>query len=238
MTAYFGTSKKDDREDNPRDFIDVAPAIPEPLPLTETDTDDESTSVKSVPAASSATPAPKPSGAAKQKPWVPTQKDLLDDLCSMKAAYTSIRMYLANSDTLKETGIPPNLQVKWEQWTTVKGGPFYLCLHSQCQMPTFWAQSPKGLYFHVRSKHLGIVLACPYCPDKLYWNSKGWKSHMESQHRNLLAYGSGLQDEAAVAKKMLASMEKQDSSMKPPAKKRRQASSPMVKSESVQPGSV
>ena len=115
MTAYFGTSKKDDREDDPWDFIDAAPAIPEPLPLTETDTDDESTSVKSAPATSSATPAPKPSGAAKQKPRVSTQKDLLDDLCSMKAA---IRMYPANSDTLKETGIPPNLQVKREQQTT------------------------------------------------------------------------------------------------------------------------
>ena len=234
-TAYFGTSKKGDGEDDPWDFIDAAPAIPEPLPLTETDTDDESTSVKSTPAISSATPAPKPSGAAKQKPRVSTQKDLLDDLYSMKAA---IRMYPANSDTLKETGIPPNLQVKWEQRTTGKGGSVYLCLHSQCQMPTFWAQSPTGLYSHMRRKHLSIVLACPYCPDKLYWNSKGWKSHLERQHRNLPTYGSALQDEAAVAKKMLASMEKQASSMKPPAKKRHRASSPKVKSESAQPGSV
>ena len=235
MTAYFGTSKKDDGEDDPWDFIDAASAIPEPLPLTETDTDDESTSVKSTPAASSATPAPKPSGVAKQKPRVSTQKDLLDDLCSMKAA---IRMYPANSDTLKETGIPPNLQVKREQRTTGKGGSIYLCLHSQCQTPTFWAQSPTGLYSHVRRKHLGIVLACPYCPDKLYWNSMGWKSHMEHQHRNLPAYGSALPDEAAVAKEMLTSMEKQASSTKPPAKKRCRASSPKVKSESAQPGSV
>ena len=235
MTAYFGTSKKDDGEDDPWDFIDAAPAIPEPLPLTETDTDDESTSVKSAPAASSATPAPKPSGAAKRKPQVSTQKDLLDDLRSMKVA---IWMYPANSDTLKETGIPPNLQVKWEQWTTGKGGSVYLCLHSQCQTPTFWAQSPTGLYSHVRCKHLSIVLACPYCPDKLYWNSKGWKTHMSHHHKGLPTYGSALKDEAKLAQGMLAAMEKQVGFSKPPAKKRRRHASPPKEDTPVTKGEV
>ena len=209
----------------------MAPAIPDPLPLTETDTEDEAGSVKSAPPV----PTTKPTGAAKRKPQVSLQKDLLDDLCSLKQA---VRMYPTSEGTLKETGIPVNLQVKCEQRTTGKGSSVYLCLHDKCQMPTFWAQSPAGLYSHVRRKYLGIVIACPYCPDKLYWNSKGWKSHMECQHQNLPTYGSALQDEAAVAKKMLASMEKQASSTKPPAKKGRRASSPKVKSESAQPGSV
>ena len=56
---------------------------------------------------------------------------------------------------------------------------------------------------------------------------------MEHQHRHLPAYGSALQDEAAVAQEMLASMKKQVSS-KSPAKKRRRASALKVKSEPVE----
>ena len=213
MTAYFGTSQKMEGEDDPWHFLDAAPAIPDPLPLTETDTEDEAGSVKSAPPA----PAAKPTGTAKHKPQVSLQKDLLDDLCGPKQA---VRMYPASVDTLKETGIPANLQVKHEQRTTSKGRSVYHRLHDKCQMPTFWAQSLAGLYSHVRQKHLGIMITCPYCPDKLYWKSKGWKSHIDHNHKSLPAYGSALQDEAAVAKEMLASMEKQASSVKPPAKKR------------------
>ena len=227
MMAYFGTAQKQDGDNDPWDFLDAAPAIPEPLPLTETDTEDDAGSSKSAPAASV---APKPTGAAKRKPQVSLQKDLLPDLCSPKEA---IRMYPANENTVNETGIPAHLQVKHEQRTTGKGGSVYLCLHEKCQTPTFWAQSPAGLYSHVRRKHLGVVISCPYCPDKLYWNSKGWKSHMEHQHRRLPAYGSALQDEAAVAQEMLASMQKR-ASTKSPARKRRRAT---VKSEPVEESS-
>ena len=236
MTAYFGTSKKDSEEDDPWEFLDAAPAIPEPLPLTETDTDDETTSIKSAkpaPVSGSATPASKPSGAAKRKPAVSLQKDLLDDLCSPK---TAIRMYPSDPATLKETGIPPRLQVKREQCTTGKGASVYLCLHEKCQTPTFWAQSPAGLYSHVRRKHLGIVLACPYCADKLYWNSKGWKVHMSHHHRGLPAYRSALQNEAQLAQGMLATMEKKAS--KPPAKKRRRRTSPHKEDVSETPEKV
>ena len=229
MTAYFGTAQKQDGDDDPWDFLDAAPAIPEPLPLAETDTEDDAGSSKSAPTAT-ASVAPKPTGAAKRKPQVTLQKDLLPDLCSPKEA---IRMYPADEDTVNETGIPVHLQVKREQRTTGKGGSVYLCLHAKCQTPTFWAQSPAALYSHVRRKHLGVVISCPYCPDKLYWNSKGWKSHMKHQHRHLPSYGSALQDEAAVAQEMLASMQKQASS-KPPARKRRRASIPKVESEPVE----
>ena len=232
MTAYFGTAQKQDGDNDPWDFLDAAPAIPEPLPLTETDTEDDAGSSKSAPAASTSV-APKLTGAAKRKPQVSLQKDLLPDLCSQKEA---VRMYPASEGTLKETGIPASLQVKCEQRTTGKGGSVYLCLHDKCQMPTFWAQSPAGLYLHMCRKHLGVVIACPYCLDKLYWNSKGWKSHMGHQHRHLPAYGSALQDEAAVAQEMLASMKKQASS-KPPAKKRRRASTLKAKSEPVEESS-
>ena len=229
MTAYFGTAQKQDGDDDPWDFLDAAPAIPEPLPLAETDTEDDAGSSKSAPAVT-ASVAPKPTGAAKRKPQVTLQKDLLPDLCSPKEA---IRMYPADENTVNETGIPMHLQVKREQRTTGKGSSVYLCLHEKCQTPTFWAQSPAALYSHVRRKHLGVVISCPYCPDRLYWNSKGWKSHMQHQHRHLPTYGSALQDEAAVAQEMLASMQKQASS-KPPARKRRRASIPKVESEPVE----
>ena len=75
MTAYFGTAQKQDGDDDPWDFLDAAPAIPEPLPLTETDTEDDAGSSKSAPAAA-ASVAPKPTGAAKRKPQVSLQKDL------------------------------------------------------------------------------------------------------------------------------------------------------------------
>ena len=174
MTAYFGTAQKQDGDNDPWDFLDAAPAIPEPLPLTETDTEDDASSSKFAPTVSTSV-APKPTGAAKHKPQVSLQKDLLPDLCSPKEA---VWMYPTSEGTLKETGIPASLQVKHEQHTTGKGGSVYLCLHNKCQTPTFWAQSPAGLYLHMCQKHLGVMIACPYCPDKLYWNSKGWKSHM------------------------------------------------------------
>ena len=232
MTAYFGTAQKQDGDDDPWDFLDAAPAIPEPLPLAETDTEDDAGSSKSAPAAT-ASVAPKPTGAAKRKPAVSLQKDLLDDVCSPKAA---IRMYPSDPASLKETGIPPLLQVKREQRTTSKGASVYLCLHEKCQTPTFWAQSPAGLYSHVRRKHLGIVLACPYCADKLYWNSKGWTTHMSHHHKGLPAYGSALQSEAQLAQGMLATIEKKAS--KSPAKKRRRRASPRKEDVSKAPEQI
>ena len=53
MTAYFGTAQKQDGEDDdPWDFLDAAPKIPDPLPLTDTETEDEASSVQSTPAGS------------------------------------------------------------------------------------------------------------------------------------------------------------------------------------------
>ena len=103
-------------------------------------------------------------------PKVSLQKDLLDDICSLEEA---IRVYPANKDTVKETDIPLPLQFHREQCTTGKGASLYIYKHECCQSPPFFAQSPVGLYSHVRRKHLGMALACPYCKWKLFWNSKG-----------------------------------------------------------------
>ena len=114
-------------------------------------------------------------------------------------------MYPASKKTLNKTGIPVDLQVSREQATTHAGGSIYLCRHSVCQEGTpFLGQSPAALYSHVRHKHLGLVLACPYCVHKVYWNSRGWKTHMSTYHKGAPHYGTALQDEAAKAHELLA----------------------------------
>ena len=214
--AYFGANHQGDSEDDPWDFLDAAPAIPPPLPLTETDSDEDKMSVKSAPAA----PA---KGAAKRKPRVSQQKDLLNDVCGLKKA---IRMYPSEEGTLKETGVPPELQVKREHQTTHAGGSVYLCPHDKCQVPPFYAQSLSGIYSHIRRKHLGIALACPYCQNKVYWNSKGWNSHMNSKHKKVPHFGTALADEASMAQEMLKSAERHaaepsEASVKRPKKKKK-----------------
>ena len=133
-------------------------------------------------------------------PSIPTCTDTQDDLCDLQDA---IRMYPANQATLNETGIPADLQVTREQATTHAGASVYLCRHKKCGDVPFHAQSPAGLYSHVRRKHLGICLACPYCANKLYWNSRGWSIHMRDHHANVPRFGSALVDEAREAQKML-----------------------------------
>ena len=205
MTTYFGANQMGTLDDDPWDFLDAAPEIPPPLPLMETDTEDDG--ARSVKSGSSATQAlqAKP-GASKCKAKILQQKDLLPDLCDSRDA---IRMYPADQASLNETGIPFHLQVRREHQTTRAGASVYLCRHDKCQDPPFYAQSPAGLYSHVRRKHLGIILSCPYCADKVYWNTKGWNSHMNTHHKEVPKFGSALVDEAKVAQEFLASTRKQ-----------------------------
>ena len=196
-------------EDDPWDFIDPAPEIPPPLPLTDTESDDEASQISAAASSSKAPPTRTPvgegakaKGSARHKPTLTVKKDLLDDICEPLKA---IQMYPANKGTVNETGIPEDLQVSCEQATTLAGGSIYLCRHTVCQEGTpFSAQSPAALYSHVQRKHIGLVLACPYCAHKVYWNSRGWKSHMSTHHKNAPHYGLALQDEAAKAHALLA----------------------------------
>ena len=224
--AFFGANHKGLEEDDPWDFLDAAPKIPPPLPLTGTDSDEEKASVKSAPVVSS-TKEP-----IKRKPKVSQQKDLLPDVCELKQA---IQMYPADKDSLPSTGIPIELQVKREHQTTHAGASVYLCLHEKCQVPPFFAQSPAGIYSHIRRKHLGIALTCPYCKDKLYWNSKGWKSHMNSKHKNVPAYGTALIDEAVLAQEMLKATEHQSAPPSMAPKKCRSKKKPAGLSQKKRP---
>ena len=135
-------------------------------------------------------------------------------------------MYPASEGSLKETGIPPEFQVKREHQTTHAGGSVYLCPHPKCQTPPFFTQSPAGIYSHIRRKHLGIALACPYCADKVYWNSKGWNSHMNSKHCDAPHFGTALADEAALAQEMLRTTERRAAPSTDAPKKRRVCKKP------------
>ena len=210
LTAYFGANHVDEEEDL-WDFIDATPEIPCPLPLTDTETEDEDKvgSMVSAPASVPASGTPvgvgaKAKGPSQCKPIILTKKDEEPDICELSEA---IRMYPTSEDTLKETGVPTNLQVHREQSTTHTGASVYLCQHETCSATGYFAENPLLLYSHIRCKHLRICLACPYCSNKLYWNSRGWHSHMEAHHTSVPHYGHALADEACEAQKVLTQQE-------------------------------
>ena len=186
LTTYFSTNPQEGEDEDPWNFIDGAPAIPPPLPLTDTDSEDETHSIQSAPPDSTQVVHPN------RKLIAPTHMDLLPDLCLPKEA---ICVYPQDEDSINETGIPPELLVKWEQCTTSSGASMYVCVHEKCQSPPFFSQNPTGIYSHVCRKHIGVVLACPYCQSKVYWNTKGWKVHMETKHWNVPHHGSSLAGE-------------------------------------------
>ena len=229
MTAYFGTTSKTSEEDNPWGFLDTAPAIADPLPLTETDDEEEEQqSTKSAPAGPAGTKE------VKARPVLPTKKDLLDDLCSLAKA---IWVYSLDKDSLNETGVPVEFHVKRESWKTLSGTYIYVCNHPKCQVPPFYAQSAAGIYSHIRRKHLGIALACPYCKDKAFWNSKGWKTHMEWHHADLPAYGHTLTDKAKKAHEMLEQLQESTLAQgSQPARRRRHETSSSSCESTSKPG--
>ena len=95
----------------------------------------------------------------------------------------------------------------------------YLCRHELCQDVPYYAQSTAGLYSHVRRKHLGMVVACPYCPKKLYWNTKGWATHMEKFHPDVPHYGHQVANEPEMAAALLSQVEANPDALKIQARK-------------------
>ena len=186
------------------------------MPLTDTDSDDERASTTSIGTTQSAptvssVPLGKGAKAKRPRPKVSVQKDHLDDLCDINQA---IRVYPQSEGTLKETGIPEHLLVQRELVTTGKGSSLYLCRHELCLYPAYYAQSPAGLYSHVRRKHLGMVIACPYCVKKLYWNSKGWHTHMDKHHQGMPHYGHQITDESKEAASLLVQLKTDPGALK------------------------
>ena len=87
------------------------------------------------------------------------------------------------------------------------------------------------MYSHLCRKHLGLALMCPYCKEHLFWNSKGWKAHMDSKHKGLLAFTTDLHDEAEYTQALLSSVQ-QDVAAPPPTKRHCKAVPTVAKEDS------
>ena len=72
-------------------------------------------------------------------------------------------------------------------------------------------------YIHMCATNISrVVLACPYCPSKVYWNTKGWKSHMETKHKDVPHYGHKLAGETpATVKRIIQEMAPSKESVPP-----------------------
>ena len=223
LTAFFGANHTSDN-DNLWDFLDAAPEIPPPLPLTQTDTEDEKASVASV-VTTILPPAAPTASAPSSKGWpcVSVLKDHLANLCSLDAA---IRIYPSSAKKLNKVGIPEHLQVQRQHLTTGKGASVYICQHKLCKDLPYYTQSPPGLYSHIRRKHLGIALARPYCPKCHFWNTKGWPSHLDKHHPDILHFGLQLMDKAAMASQLLEQVQEDPDSLRNVTEKQERAFTP------------
>ena len=187
LTMFFGTGEADE---DPFNFLDGALLIKQPLPLTSESSDDEEV------------PASQPTTSASRVPRV--KKQTFEDLCDLNEAI----IMLPQEKSLHETGIPDDMLPSRDKvHHTAKGGSLYLCKHPKCVDHPYSGDLP-GYGSHFRRVHLGICLGCPYCPDRHYWNSTGWLTHMNEKHTGAPWYGSQIVDERAQAEAMLAALQK------------------------------
>ena len=154
---FFGTNPQEGEDEDPWNFIDGAPAIPPPLPLTDTNSEDETRSVQSTPPASTQVVHPK------RKLIAPTRLDLLPDLCLPKEA---VRVYPQDEDSINEMGSHQSCWLNGNSADQFQGIHVHVCSWKMPIAP-FFSQSPAGIYSHVCRKHIGVVLACPYCQSKI-----------------------------------------------------------------------
>ena len=123
----------------------------------------------------------------------------------------AIRMYPADKNSTILTGIPEHLKAPHLSKTSASSGAsLYMCPHPKCD-PAFIAKgSPGPLYNHMRRHHLGICIACPYCPREALLCSGGMEKTQEEFHKGVVWYGSALakdQEEATEADELLTQLE-------------------------------
>ena len=175
MTTFYGAESDRDEVWN---FIDPASRVARPLDIestdNETEEEEEPTGTEAVASTSQATPAKAKTPAPRS---VKVQRK---DVCSLEEA---ICVYPENEKSLHFTGIPLHLVSQRETKTSgSSGASLYHCPHPECD-PVFIAKGGYAtLYCHIRRHHLSMALVCPYCPNKLYYASSGWKTHMEKFH--------------------------------------------------------
>ena len=105
---------------------------------------------------------------------------------------SATRCYPSDADSLHNTGIPPQYAVR-RAGASGCGTSLYDCPYSDlCSTPPYVGDFP-SCGSHVRKVHLRVCLACPYCPEQLYYNGSGWRKHMRAEHPSVPWYTAQLQ---------------------------------------------
>ena len=105
---------------------------------------------------------------------------------------SATRCYPSDADSLHNTGIPSQYAVR-RAGASGRGTSLYDCPYSDlCSTPPYVGDFP-SCGSHVRKVHLGVCLACPYCPEQLYYNGSGWHKHMRAEHPSVPWYTAQLQ---------------------------------------------
>ena len=105
---------------------------------------------------------------------------------------SAVRHYPSDADSLHNTGIPSQYAVR-RAGASGHGTSLYDCTYSHlCSTPPYVGDFP-SCGSHVRKVHLGVCLACPYCPEQLYYNGSGWCKHMRAEHPSVPWYSAQLQ---------------------------------------------
>ena len=115
-----------------------------------------------------------------------TYQDKVADIC------LATRCFPTDADSLHNTGIPSQYAVR-RAGASGRGTSLYDCPYSHlCSTPPYVGDIP-SCGSHVRKVHLGICLACQYCPEQFYYNGSGWRKHMRTEHPSVPWYSSQLQ---------------------------------------------
>ena len=195
LVSFFGSNQEED----PFQFLDGAPLIKCPLDLTDTESNKD-TSVASE-AASTQSKASSSSKTTKKKPIAIKPRnviraDLIDNINETQGFLPS------SADSLHTTGIPASLHMSCSDRQTSKGASLYMCCHKDCSDNPYLGDLPT-CGSHICSIHLGVCLMCPYCPNKCFYNSGGWRDHMNKKHPSVPWYGAPTTEESVQAQAML-----------------------------------
>ena len=172
----------------------ISSSTPVPLPLQAQPSTSTITPAP-IPVVSmrSADPQPSSSGVSGEPPAkkirVRPRQTYQDKVADIRLA---TRYFPTDADSLHNTGIPPQYAVRCAGASGC-GTSLYDCPYSHlCSTPPYVGDFP-SCGSHVRKVHLGVCLACPYCPEQLYYNGSGWRKHMRTEHPSVPWYSSQLQ---------------------------------------------
>ena len=77
-----------------------------------------------------------------------------------------------------------------------------MCRHKDCSDNPYLGDLPT-CGSHIRRIQLGVCLMCPYCPNKCFYNSRGWRDHMNKKHPSVPWYRAPTTEESVQAQAML-----------------------------------